>query len=267
MLSDNITMFDGVVAGDVGVGVNLGVQTSAFVNANPPYTGTAYFQGAVSCSFSGCPGNVAGGTVANSANVTAAINDYNTLITTLEGLTGATPLGAFTGGTLGPGLYDATSITLNDSTTSSLTLDAGGNPNAQFVIRASSLNVSGTGSIFLTNGAQPDNVIILEEATNNINWSSSGTFSGILLDADTSSADRVTFSSLAPSNVGRVIYVDGGIVLGNSATGTIFQPQLVVSPEPYTLVLVSLGIAIVAVKLRAARTHPRTWWITFPTWR
>lgn len=149
MLSDNIAMNNGVVAGDVGVGVGVGaglfVQNDAFIEASPPYSGTAYFQGGVNCSGAGCPVNVAGGTVAFSANVTTAINDYNNLITTLEGLTGATPLGAFTGGTLGPGLYDATSLTLSNATTGSLTLDAGGNPNAQFVIRASSLSVTGTG--------------------------------------------------------------------------------------------------------------------------
>jgi hypothetical protein len=230
--------------------LGLFVQIDAFIEANLPYTGTAYFQGGVNCSGAGCLVNIAGGTVANSANVTTAINDYNTLITTLEGLTGATQLGAFTDGTEGPGLYDATSVTLNDATTSSLTLDAGGNPNAQFVIRTSSFDANGTGSIFLTNGAQPDNVIILEESNRNINWSSTGNFAGILLDGDTSSADRITFSALGPSNVGRVIYVNGGIAMSNSAPGNIFGPGAL--PEPSTFGLAGVGLAVLIFL--------RRWW-------
>jgi hypothetical protein len=254
MLSDNIVMNNGVVAGDVGVGVGVGaglfVQNDAFIQANPPtYTGTAYFQGAVNCSGAGCPSNVAGGTQAFTGNVTTAINDYNNLVTTLEGLTGATSLGAFSGGTLTPGLYDATSLNLSDATTSSLTLDAGGNPNAQFVIRVPNLNVTGTGSIYLTNGAQPDNVIILEENSQNENWNSTGTFNGILLDGDPSTADRFTFTSLNPSSTGRVVYINGGIVIGNSASGTIFGPQT--TPEPSTFGLVVLGLVIVIFRQRA----------------
>jgi hypothetical protein len=109
------------------------------------------------------------------------------------------------------------------------------------------LSVTGTGGINLINGAQPDNVIILEEASNNINWSSTGTFNGILLDGDTSTADRITFSADAPSNVGRVIYINGGIVLGNSASGTFFGPGS--APGPSTFTPVGLGLVACALKL------------------
>ena len=61
-------------------------------------------------------------------------------------------------------------------------------------------------------------MIILDEVSANVNWSSTGTFNGILLDGDTSTADRITFSADAPSSVGRVIYINGGIILGTSAS-------------------------------------------------
>src|SRR5262252_4569588 len=75
-LSENLVLQGGTLYGDAGIHSSLDVEPPAFVLADPPYTGTAYFSGAVNCSGGGCPGNLAGGTVANSATVTAAINDY-----------------------------------------------------------------------------------------------------------------------------------------------------------------------------------------------
>jgi hypothetical protein len=65
--------------------------------------------------------------------------------------------GDLTGMTLAPGVYcSATALTLSAST---LTLDAGGNPDAQWIFQAgSSLTTSPTTSIILANGAQAKNV-------------------------------------------------------------------------------------------------------------
>jgi hypothetical protein len=195
-LSENLILQGGSLYGDVGIHSSLDVEPPAFVLADAPYTGTAYFSGAVNCSGAGCPGNLAGGTVANSANVTTALNDYNNLITTIMGLTGVMQLGNFNGGTLSPGVYHVNTLTLTDANTSSLTLDAGGNPNAQFVVMVDRFNIGGTGSINLTNGAQPDNVLIVEDQNNPLTWDSTGTFGGILLDEDTSQGDKLEFTHL-----------------------------------------------------------------------
>jgi ice-binding like protein len=62
------------------------------------------------------------------------------------------------GQTLGPGVYNATSSILISGPTP-LTLNAGGDPNAVFIIRAvSDLTVDPDASVTLTGGAQPCNV-------------------------------------------------------------------------------------------------------------
>jgi len=254
-LSENLVLNGGTLYGDAGIVSSLDVEPPAFVLADAPYTGTAYFAGAVNCSGGGCPGNLAGGTVANSATVTAAINDYNNLITTLEGLSGATQLGNFNGGTLSPGLYQVGTLTLTDANTSSLTLDAGGNPNAQFVIRVDKFSIGGTGSIYLTNGAQPDNVIILEDQSNPIIWDSTGTFSGILLDGDSANGDKFEFTHLGPQSVGRVIYPVGTVTfdLGDGVVFASGASVTSIAPEPFTFGLVGLGLAILVFKSKSRK--------------
>jgi len=171
---------------------------------------------------------------------------YNSLITTLTSLSGTSVVVA-NGTTLTAGVYTATSFSIN--TTSGLTLDAQGNPNAQFVIRTSNPNISGSGAINLINGATPDNVIILYTGTGNLNWSSSGNFSGILLG---STSGNVTFSSAGSTSTGRVVFPNSTVTFN---TGGLFSAGG--TPEPSTFGLVGLGLAMVAVKLRAARTKRR----------
>jgi hypothetical protein len=75
----------------------------------------------------------------------------------VAGLAGAAPLPAdISGEILPPGLYSTTSTL---AFTTDITLDAQGDPNAQFIFQvASGLNTSGNTHILLLNGAQAKNV-------------------------------------------------------------------------------------------------------------
>jgi hypothetical protein len=83
--------------------------------------------------------------------------DLTTAYNQAAGLAGAAPLPAdISGEILPPGLYSTTS-TLGFTT--NITLDAQGDPNAQFIFQvASALNTSGNTQILLLNGAQAKNV-------------------------------------------------------------------------------------------------------------
>jgi hypothetical protein len=86
VMSQPTTIFGDVGLGGAGASVNI--QNTSFVKPLSPYTGTADFSGATSCSNTGCPPatNIAGALQANVASVTTAINDYNNLVTTLTGI-------------------------------------------------------------------------------------------------------------------------------------------------------------------------------------
>jgi hypothetical protein len=245
-LSNNLILNAGaVISGDVAVTTNVSASNGSIVSY-AQFPGSASFSTAVSCT--GCTSaNVAGGTKVDTTNVTNAISQYNSLITTLTNMTGATSVAIANGTTLTPGLYDASSFSLNNST--GLTLNAQGNPNAQFVIRMPTFSISGKGAINLINGAQPDNVIFLYTGTAAVTLSTSGTFTGILLG---SSASSVTFSASASSSVGRVIFPNATVQFNS---GGLFQAGG--TPEPSTLALVGLGLVIVAFRLRSAKKrHP-----------
>jgi hypothetical protein len=240
-LSNNLIINGGsVLNGDVGVTNNVNIPNGK-IAAYAQFPGTASFSGAVSCT--SCIGDIAGGTIANDPTVSTAISDYNSLITTLTALSGATPVAVANGTTLTPGLYQATSFSLNNTT--GLTLNAGGNSNAQFVIRVPSFNISGSASVNLINGAQPDNVIFLYTGTANLNWSTSGTLSGILLGA---TSNAVTFASTG-NTVARIIMPNATVQFNN---GGGFQPGAF--PEPSTFGLVGLGLLTIVVKTRTTRS-------------
>jgi hypothetical protein len=128
-------------------------------------------------------------------------------------------------------------------------------------------------------GAQLDNVIILLTGSTIVTWSSSASLSMQTRvrprasffraffyqrgardlpdrydsvqrwhphpNAERSGASHGRPGRISPSNTGRVIYVNGGIVIGNSASGTCFVPGG--TPEPSTFTLVGLGLAIIAL--------------------
>ena len=83
--------------------------------------------------------------------------DLTTAYNQVAGLHGAAPLPAdISGDILPPGLYSTTSTL---AFTQNITLDAQGDPNAQFIFQvASGLNTSGNTQILLINGAQARNV-------------------------------------------------------------------------------------------------------------
>jgi hypothetical protein len=169
-LSNNLVLNGGsILHGDVGVTTNVNIPNGS-IASYVQFPGTASFSGAVSCT--SCTGKIAGGTVANDTNVSNAISQYNSLITTLQSTVGINVGAVTNGATFTTGVYDATSLSIN--TAAGITFDAQGNPNNQFVLVFPSANIAGSATINLINGAQPDNVILLYTGTNNLNWSSSG---------------------------------------------------------------------------------------------
>ena len=234
------------ILGDVGLS-NLLAISAGHIEPNAPYTGAAYFSGAINCS-PNCT-NVLGGAVANTATVTTAISDYNSMATSLIGLGGATNLGALAGGTtLTPGLYDATTITLPTGTT--LTLNAQGNSSAQFVIRFSgNLTAAGTGAINLINGATADNIVFLYTGTSSQSWSGNGTFHGIFIDTDPTASHSISFSNSSFTD-GRIVHT-AGIVDFNNADLT--EP-ISSAPEPSTLGFLGLALGLAGFRFLRKRT-------------
>jgi hypothetical protein len=241
------------IKGDVGLGgtgPSLQIQNTASISALAPYLGAADFAGAISCSGTGCPGSVAGGLKANVPSVTTAITDYNNLVTTLTGLSGGTSI-AISPGTGGqtistPGLYDVTSFNMAFGG-GNLTLK--GNATDQYVFRVpGTVNIQG-GSIILTGGLKPDNVIFLFDPGTpgqNINWNSSGSFSGILLG--NANVSQMAFNNTTATNTGRVIDTAGSITF---AGGTLIGAGAV--PEPCTIGLVGFGVLMILLRVRAGR--------------
>jgi hypothetical protein len=240
------------IKGDVGLGgtgASLQIQNTASISALAPYTGAADFSGATSCSGTGCPGSVGGGLKANVSSVNTAITDYNNLVTTLTGLSGGTSI-AINPGTGGqtistPGLYNVTSFNMAFGG-GNLTLS--GNATDQYVFRVPvGVNIQG-GSIVLTGGLKPDNVIFLFDpgtAGQNINWNSSGSFSGILLG--NSNVSQMSFNNTTATDTGRVINTGGTIQFSG---GTLIGAGAV--PEPRTISLVAFGVLMILLRLRAA---------------
>lgn len=103
------------------------------------------------------PGVVNGTRHLGNATSAAAMADAEAVDTELAGrATTATIAPQLGGTTRGPGVYQSTSGSF--SLNGTLTLDAQGDPDAVFVLRASTLTVAQVGNVALTRGAQPDNV-------------------------------------------------------------------------------------------------------------
>lgn len=244
-----------VIHGDVGLGgtgTSLQIQNTASITPFSPYTGSVSFSGATTCSGNGCPPatNVAGGLKANISSVTNAVNDYNNLVSTLTAMTGGTNIAITGNQTLStPGLYNATSFNMAGNITLS------GNSTDQYVIRVpGTVNIT-SGSIVLSGGLKPDNVIFLFDpgtAGQNLNWNSSGSFSGILLG--NANVATMSFSNTTNgSGIGRVILTNTSGSIQFSGGGFFGAGGV---PEPSTFSLVGLGVAVVVLKLRKARGSP-----------
>jgi len=127
-----------ISGGDMGLWPNTVTSVTGFPPAELVSPGVMYFDD---------PGGVAA----------QAQLDLTTAYNQVAGLHGAAPLPAdISGDILPPGLYSTTSTL---AFTQNITLDAQGDPNAQFVFQvASGLNTSGNTQILLINGAQARNV-------------------------------------------------------------------------------------------------------------
>ena len=148
----------------------------------------------------------------------------------------ATVAGDLGGLTLAPGVYTSTS-TLD--ITGTLTLDAGGNPNAQFIFQiASALTTATSSSVVLINGAQASNVYWQMGSSATLGTTSN--FSGNLL--------ALSSISLGTGAVleGRALARNGAVTLLsntiNTPAGAGGPPPPLVTPAPSSLILVTMAL-------------------------
>ena len=153
----------------------------------------------------------------------------------------ATVAGDLGGLTFSPGVYTSTSTL---GITGVVTLDAGGNPNAQFIFQiASSLTTATSSTVSLINGAQPSNVYW--QVGSSATLGTTSFFSGNIL----------AFSSISigtgASLQGRALARNGAVtLLSNTITapaGLSGPPPPLATPAPSSLILVTtalLGIGI-----------------------
>lgn len=167
------------------------------------------------------PGTVAGtqhiaDTQANSAQ-TSATNAY----TDAAGRTPATTLPTELGGTTRvPGVYDSATGTFG--ITGTLTLDAGGDPNAVFIFKAdSTLITAGASNVVLAGGAQACNVFW--QVGSSATLGANSTFKGSIL-----AAASITLTTGAAVE-GRVLARSGAVTLDSNA---VTRPICVVAPVP-----------------------------------
>lgn len=159
----------------------------------------------------------------------------------------ATVAGDLGGLTLAPGVYTSTSTL---GITGTLTLDAGGNPNAQFIFQiASGLTTATSSVISLINGAQPSNVFW--QVGSSATLGTSSIFSGNILAF--SSISLGTGAVLA----GRALARNGAVTLLsntiNTPAGVGGPPPPLVTPAPSSLILVTtalLGLGIYQARKR-----------------
>jgi hypothetical protein len=110
--------------------------------------------------------------------------------------------------TLGPGVYNANDTL--DFPSGNLTLNAGGDPNAIFIIKSDGLNISSGTSIMLANGANSCNIFFVVDGA--VDLGSSADVIGNIL-----STESITLSG---NNIviGRLLTTGGAITLLNGAS-------------------------------------------------
>lgn len=113
-------------------------------------------------------------------------------------------------GRLTPGTWRGAGPVQVDGT---LTLDAGGDPSALFVVHAPALTVGQGASVVLTNGALPDKVFFVSESTTVV--AGGATVRGVLLAQSDIRVDRGT------TVAGRIVSLQGAVDLKNV---TVTQP-------------------------------------------
>jgi type VI secretion system secreted protein VgrG len=206
--------------GDTVLNGNLGVYPGPTITGFGPgiVNGTSY----------------AGGLVAEQAE-SDALAAYTALLgeTPSQNLTGQ-DLGGLT---LAPGVYNFTTAAL---LTGALTLDAQGDPNAQFVFQiASSLTTASSSSVVLEDGALVDNVSWQIGSTATLGTGTS--FNGVIY-ADTS----ITMDNGASLN-GNAFALTGAVSLDDN--------DITIVPEPNTFLSAALWAALFGAGLGLTE-----WW-------
>lgn len=190
----------------------------------------------------GGPGVVSG--TINSANGLAA-QAQNELTAAYNAAAGAASTGVASadlgGQTLFAGVYtNATSIGL----TGTLTLDAQGNPNAQFIFQmGSTLTTASSSTVLLINGAQASNVFWKVGSSASLGTTS--TFAGnILAQASISFGTGAVLQGRALARTGAVTLLSNTITAPAGISG---PPPPLVTPAPSSLILVTTALAGVVI--------------------
>lgn len=164
------------------------------------------------------PGVIVGNMQVGAADATA-YNDMLTADAQVQARTGGTSLAALTGATLAPGLYTAAAA-LAVPALGVVTLDAGGDPNAVFVIQVDGALSLGAGAqVNLTRGAQASDVF----------WQVNGAFSQ---GAGAQFAGTVLASTTGTIGAGSLV---NGRVLAQTAV-TMDDDEFYSAPPTVTLI-------------------------------
>jgi hypothetical protein len=159
----------------------------------------------------------------------------------------ATKAGDLGGQILFPGVYMSTSTL---GITGTVTLDAQGNPNAQFIFQIASALTTATSSVVnLINGAQPGNVFWQIGSSATLGTTSS--FSGNIL-----AFSSISLGTGAVLN-GRALARNGAVTLLSnpitSPAGPGVPPPPPATPAPSSLILVTTALACAGIYQARAR--------------
>jgi PGF-pre-PGF domain-containing protein len=209
-----------VITGDVGLYPTTGAAITALTCAE--VTGAIYdYNGA----YTGGGGGTTACLLTNATKLALAQNDLGTAINDSVGRTSVTIGNTLDTLTLTPGVYNGGALALGAGTT--LTLDAQGDSNAVFIIKAASTLNTGAGSnVNLINGAQASNVFW--QVGSSADLATGSFFNGTILA-------NTTITLVGSANVmGSLLARDGAVTLG--AGSVVTNPFVVSSVIPVKFV-------------------------------
>jgi hypothetical protein len=237
-------------AGAAATPVGLGNATPFAILAGSTVTNTGpstingdlgVSPGTAVTGFGGGGGTVTGTIHAGDTTAANAQTDLTTAYNDAAAQTPATSVGASIGGgqTLLPGVYNSTSSL---GVTGSLTLDAGGDPNAVFVFQAGSTLITDPGTtVILTNGAQACNVFW--QVGSSATLDTTTTFQGSVLALTSISVNNgATISGRLLARNGAVTLINDTVTVPTCTTASpspSASPSTTVSPSPTTSPTVS----------------------------